>query len=244
VFNANLIARRRSVFYTKDMAKLPALVRALLPLDGREYPTLDLIARTVREAGLISTTKRGSGASEMTARDAANLLIGMHAVQSPKLAAHAVVQFRPLRRLARPDGEADALPNGTGHKAIRDAETFGEALDALIEWIGNIDFQFMGVVPDPPKDFDYSDKGTPNSPRVWVDFVSTPLARITIAFDRRLFDPGIPPAKQTFEYGLGPDQPTQSLDRVITVRVGSPTIHALNDALRSSLLDERDAEKP
>ena len=46
------------------MAKLPALVDALAAADYRSRATIDQIARVVREAGYIPTTKRGSGAAD------------------------------------------------------------------------------------------------------------------------------------------------------------------------------------
>lgn len=220
------------------MAKLPALIRALVPLDGREQTALELIARTVREAGFIATTKRGSGASEMTAADAASLLIGANAAQSLRAAPQAVRQFRALRRLGRPDGEAETMPNGTGHKLIRDAETFGEALEALIKHLPNLDFEFMGSVPNPPRQgFDYSDTGSITQPDIAVDFQSTPLARITITWDKRLFssDPA-----GSFIYEYGSDQQASNPDRLITTRIGRATIQALENALHAG--DELDLE--
>lgn len=60
------------------MARLPALIDALAAVDGRPRVTIDNVGRAIREAGLIQTTKRGLGAAEMTARDAAYLLIGLY----------------------------------------------------------------------------------------------------------------------------------------------------------------------
>lgn len=61
------------------MARLPALVDTISRIDGRPRGAIDNVARVVREAGLIQTTKRGLGAAPMTAVDAAWLLIGLYA---------------------------------------------------------------------------------------------------------------------------------------------------------------------
>lgn len=76
------------------MARLPALVDVLGEFDIRGRSTVEHIARVIREDGLIQTTKRGRGAAQMTAEDAASLLIGLNATEVPKDAANAV------RRLA------------------------------------------------------------------------------------------------------------------------------------------------
>ena len=78
------------------MARLPALIDDLAAHDPRGRPTVELIARNIREAGLITTTKRGRGAAEMTARDAAALLIGLCCSDGPKDAADAVRKFSSL----------------------------------------------------------------------------------------------------------------------------------------------------
>lgn len=111
------------------MARLPALVSALHEVDGRERVTLEHIARVVREAGLIVTTKRGSGASPMSVRDAANLLIGANGCDAPKDAALAVQRFRTLA----PRYPRRADPSRAGvFLALDAAKTFGDAVEALI----------------------------------------------------------------------------------------------------------------
>ena len=112
------------------MAKLPALVTALAEVDGRDHATIDYYARVIREAGYIPTTKRGSGAAEMTAREAANLLIALCGTDSPKDAPLAIDRFRTLVRdygWTRPKGTE--LP---GLQAAAESTTFGEALEHLI----------------------------------------------------------------------------------------------------------------
>ena len=119
------------------MAKLPTLVTALSATDGRERVTLNLIARSVREAGLIATTKRGGGASDMTARDAALLVIAANAVQHPKWAAMAAAQFRTFKQ--SPHGRRE---QGGVFGRLAQADTLGDALAVLIEEAGAINTMF------------------------------------------------------------------------------------------------------
>lgn len=121
------------------MAKLPALVTALSEVDGRERKTVDHIARTIRERGYITTGKRGGGAAEMTAHEAANLLIALDGGDTPKEGPLAIDRFRSLRSYFggtakdirdRVDGYDDQIKPV---QDIMDVHTFGEALDALIE---------------------------------------------------------------------------------------------------------------
>ncbi len=111
------------------MAKLPALVSALAECDDRDRSTLDHIARVIREAGLIPTTKRGSGASDMTVREAANLLIGASTAEHPKSAAMVVPLYRSLigQNLSPNDEQRGVFAR------ISEARTFGDALETLIE---------------------------------------------------------------------------------------------------------------
>lgn len=111
------------------MAKLPVLISRIAPFDGRSPDALAHVARLVRESGYIATTKRGSGAAEMTTRDAANLLIALHGSDSPKRAPEAVEHFRTLPfSMCTPESRFD--------EKITDAfsaATFGEALEKTIE---------------------------------------------------------------------------------------------------------------
>jgi hypothetical protein len=111
------------------MAKLPALISTLSRHDERDRPTLEHIARTVREAGYIPTTKRGIGASGMTTEAAVNLFLGLNGCDAPKDAARAVERFRSLRPrgLTLSESEQDAL------RKVGTAENFGIALEYLID---------------------------------------------------------------------------------------------------------------
>lgn len=112
------------------MAKLPALISALDLTSQRERSTIEHIARVIREAGFIPTTKRGPGASDMGAREAANLLLAVAGSDLPKDAPIAVDSLRSLERLGRsyPD---DGIPEVFA--GVHAATDFGTAVEALID---------------------------------------------------------------------------------------------------------------
>ncbi len=133
------------------MGKLPALVSALASVDGRERASVDHVARTIRERGYITTGKRGGGAANMVAREAANLLIALNGADSPKEAGVAIDRFRSLRQMyagsasvlkARIDNY-DSLPKPL--QDVMDTHTFGEALDALIDGVPDLAAAFYIV---------------------------------------------------------------------------------------------------
>lgn len=139
------------------MAKLPALVDALAAADYRSRATIDQIARVVREAGYIPTTKRGSGAADMTVREAANLLIGSF-VESPAQAAKAVGLYRRLhgQHMQGSDDSAGLF------KEISDAETFGEALEVLIGGVPRLVASFEEYI-----EIAYSESYTAEQMKIW-----------------------------------------------------------------------------
>lgn len=120
------------------MARLPALIDALATCDERPRGAIDHVARTLREAGLIQTTKRGRGAAEMTARDAAALVLGLYGLADAS--PNAIVQVQVLADLKRsskatrngsPSGEHDPLPDVL--RPVAAAPTLLDAVAALIE---------------------------------------------------------------------------------------------------------------
>lgn len=120
------------------MARLPALIDALTTCDERPRGAIDHVARTLREAGLIQTTKRGRGAAEMTARDAAALLLGLYGLADASPDAIAQVQvLADLKRSGKatrngsPSGEYDPLPDVL--QPVAAAPTLLDAVAALIE---------------------------------------------------------------------------------------------------------------
>ena len=108
------------------MARLPALIDALAAADGRPRRSVDHVAREVREAGFIQTTKRGRGAAEMTSLDAAYLLLGLYGAATPADAKAAAQEMAEFRNIV-PGSVYPEL------EAIRAAPNLLHALAALIE---------------------------------------------------------------------------------------------------------------
>ncbi len=139
------------------MAKLPALVDAITEVDGRERPTIEHVARVIREAGYVPTTKRGSGAADMTAREAANLLLALNGADAPKDGPVAIDRFRSLvqttliGRGMTPEWVTDdkvfsCFPDAI--KDVADSRTFGEALEALIQGAPGLELFFKAYVKE------------------------------------------------------------------------------------------------
>jgi hypothetical protein len=118
-----------------DVAKLPALVSALASCDDRDLPTLEHIARVIREAGLLPTTKRGSGAADMGPKEAALLLIGANSAASPRGAAEAVRLYRDLTFEPGKNFQDDSMQDtgSWGADFVNQTGTFETALTGLIE---------------------------------------------------------------------------------------------------------------
>ncbi len=111
------------------MASLPVLVDALAAADGRERGVIDHMAREIREAGLIQTTKRGRGSAEMTSLDAAHLILGVYGSDGRGTAASAAAQFGPLATFWMPI--LDAFPRDV--VAIQQQPHLAAAVAAVIE---------------------------------------------------------------------------------------------------------------
>lgn len=132
------------------MAKLPALVTALAEVDGRERQAVEHIGRTIRERGYIPTGKRGGGAAEMTAREAANLIMALNGADLPKEAPVAIDRFRSLRmwwggtakELKAQSESFEGQPEPI--QAAADCRTFGEALEVLIDGVPDLIGSFYG----------------------------------------------------------------------------------------------------
>lgn len=126
------------------MAKLPALITAIAEVDGRDRKSVEHIGRTIREAGYIPTGKRGSGAAEMTAREAANFIIALNGADTPKDGPITIDRFRSLRQwfsgtaddfkaqVASFEKQPEALQNAA------DCRTFGDAIEALIDGVPSL----------------------------------------------------------------------------------------------------------
>lgn len=92
------------------MARLPQLVEVLGKYDTRGTPAIEHIGRLIRQAGYIQTSKRGRGASEMTAADAAALILGVHISDSPAQCIEKMPLFAKLRARDLPQIPRGVVP--------------------------------------------------------------------------------------------------------------------------------------
>jgi hypothetical protein len=99
------------------MATLTELVDAIAAVEGLDRSTVSLIARYIREAGLITTGGRGTSAATMGLTDAANLLIAVNATATAADAPKTVTTYRKLESYA---------PKAKAHP------TLGEAIEQLV----------------------------------------------------------------------------------------------------------------
>src|ERR1700704_3688635 len=83
------------------MTTLSELVNTIAKVEGIDPATVTLIARSVREAGFITTGGRGPSAARMTYRDAANLIIAVNASPTAREAPHTVQVYRALESWSR-----------------------------------------------------------------------------------------------------------------------------------------------
>jgi len=113
------------------MARLSQLVTTLSDTLGVPEPTVRLYARHTQESGFITKKGRGKSAAQMSATDAANLLIAILGTITAKDAGTAIELYRNCRLLGTPppewaDYEIPAIQKLTkGH-------SFGEAIEALV----------------------------------------------------------------------------------------------------------------
>lgn len=84
--------------YGSAMAKLPALVGLIASLPGAERKTVELQARVLREAGLLTKGRRGGGAADVTSLDAAVLVLAHLATDGASSAPEAVSGYHGLTR--------------------------------------------------------------------------------------------------------------------------------------------------
>lgn len=113
------------------MARFPALVDALARVDGRDRGVLDHMAREIREAGLIQTTKRGRGSADMTSLDAAHLILGVYGSDGRGTAAAAAGVLGPMPIAWAGGGSPDEMPADVA--AVWHQKTLAGAVAAVIE---------------------------------------------------------------------------------------------------------------
>lgn len=120
------------------MAKSATLATVLSEITTRDFATLKVLARNIREAGLIDTGGRGKGGKEMTANDAACMMLGIGCGASLLTAADAVADYWYRRSSA--DDIKPALYEELKASPFRlelidrigEAKTFGAAVAEII----------------------------------------------------------------------------------------------------------------
>lgn len=117
------------------MAILSDLVETIARVEGTDAATVGLIARYLREAGLIATHGRGPSAAKMRLTDASNLLIGVNATSGATNAARIVKTYRHLHALEF-RSLSDPRPQSSWG-------TLGDAIEQLLCAAGT------GELPDP-----------------------------------------------------------------------------------------------
>jgi hypothetical protein len=151
------------------LARLPALINAYAKLDGRDFVTIQHIARTIREDGFIPTTKRGSGASTMSEREVVNLILGANGAENAREAGDAIKRLRRLMnfgpipqpdeskglnhaeeyiRFGSPEERLAEVQRRWGHTVWRDLipiKYFGDACEWLVRNAASIDAEMTEI---------------------------------------------------------------------------------------------------
>lgn len=217
------------------MARLPQIVDALSAADGRrDRATLDNIARAIREDGLLPDTLRGRGATPMSLRSVADLLIAVNLPVPRGEAAAAAEQFRSLRPLpASGAGLPDVL------KALDEAETFGAALEALIGQAEALGLLLMRLADEACSRIPEETRYKLLMPELRVEFMSDLSARISVASRHGQG----PQAAFRRRYCMDLDRPadfyagpfSRKSDTLVTHCVHLGTILRLHDALAAEV---------
>jgi hypothetical protein len=120
------------------MATLTELVDTIAAVEGVDPATVGLIARYVREAGLITMRGRGPAAASMGPTDAANLLIAVNATKNATEAATVVSAYREL--------ESHEFRIKGDPRPAQKYGTLGEAIEQLIHatGVGELPELFLG----------------------------------------------------------------------------------------------------
>lgn len=120
------------------MARLPALIDLLTSFGGGERKTLDAQSRMLRDAGLLSPSKRGVGAAPMTTQDAATLLLAYMATDAAASTPEIVQRYGGLTNYLYDDPDYDHF-NPRYNRAnimfwpLYNAKTSLEALTIMID---------------------------------------------------------------------------------------------------------------
>lgn len=215
----------------------PQLIAELTRVDGRREVTLETIGRRLCASGLMATNGVNGAPATMGWSDAANLLIGSNASLNAAEAPEAVARFRAFQPWlkTRPGSETN-LPG-----EISEAETLGQALDALIAAVPVIEDSFL----------DFAQQAFPQSlPSHHARMAFGPLAIVAleIEFVRGSYEAAVirvitnhlEKRQVVLELAFYPDggvpSPEGAADRVVNTRVGLQTIRALYGAVAGRTL--------
>lgn len=118
------------------MAKLPALLDLLASFPGVDRKSVELKSRVLREDGLLSRGKRGSGAPDVTSMDAATIVLAHMAESGASCAPDAVRAYRGLTGSTVRGGPGPNPAEQAIAEIAARSETPLQALRDLIEWEG------------------------------------------------------------------------------------------------------------
>jgi hypothetical protein len=226
------------------MATLTQLVDTVAAVEGLEPSAVSLVARYVREAGLITTRGRGGSAARMNLTDAANLLIGVNATTTATNAAETVSTYRELEsyEFLTIQDPRTATRYGTLGEAIEqliDAAGSGELPDAFLHREVDLDLQDAFSRGDVHIDLRFrisdvsaslkiallpeSDVITPAMAEEWV--ATTPGWHLWFAFYP-------PKPRRTRLRGPPGKKKNRTKDRIEETRIGYPTLRAVGKLLQ------------
>jgi hypothetical protein len=223
------------------MATLSELVETIADAEGMDASTVALIARYIREAGLITTGGRGPSAARMSVSDATNLLIGVNATTNASEAANVVRRYRDL--------ESYQVRSLADSRPVQKYGMLGEAIGQLIEatGAGEIREQFFGQ--DVP--FDLQEAFSLGNIRIDLKFRTSHLfasLRILALLDPDVMTPamvdewpiGDAGGKLLFAFSApkprGPPTKKKIIagDRFVETTIGYPTLRAIGKLLQPS----------
>lgn len=209
----------------------PQLITELARVDGRREVTLETIGRRLCASGLMATNGAYGAPAEMGWPDAAILLIGANAALNAAEAPETVARFRAFQswRRTRPGSEA-MLPG-----EISEAETLGQALEALIATVPVIEESFL----------DFAARAFPQHlPSYHARMAFGPLAivRLEVEFMRgareaaviRLSTRHLDKPEVALEIAFQPEASAKAHeegDRLVTTRVSFETLRTLYSAV-------------
>lgn len=210
----------------------PQLIAELSRIDGRREVTLETIGRRLCAAGLLGSNGPNGPPATMGWSDAANLLIGagasLTAAEAPDVVAR-FRQFQPWIRTA--PGTENNLPG-----EIHEAETFGQAVEALLAAAPTVEASFL----------DFVQQAFPTAlPSFQARLAFGPLAVVAFEIDfvRGAFEAAAFRVVSNhlekrqvlveimFHPADGAPSTDQGADRVVTTRVGLQTVRALYGAV-------------